>query len=271
MQPHNCLNCENELLTGQNFCAGCGQTATVHRLTTHDVVHEALHYFTHADKGILILIKELATRPGQVARQFIAGKRKRYFSPLSFFLLVAGFYVFMMTTLNKGSHSVIPAEQRAAAAKIPDQKIRAKVLAAFDRSDKAINFINHYSNFVSMFAIPLITFFVWLFYLKGRYNYTEHLIANLYITGFTSLCYASILAPIGKLLHLGQANYLIIVYFIFEITYRSISYYYFMHKGTRSSAVKATAVSFTVALAWMLISGSLMFFYMKNGLWGLLS
>jgi hypothetical protein len=66
MRPTNCLNCGSGLGAGYKFCATCGQKANTHRLSFHEIGHDALHYVTHADKGIFHLIKELARRPGKV-------------------------------------------------------------------------------------------------------------------------------------------------------------------------------------------------------------
>jgi len=133
-----------------------------------------------------------------------------------------------------------------------------------------MGFFNKYANVVAMFATPFITIFIWLFYRKGRYNYTEHLVANLYFSGFAVLVYGLVIGPLGKILNIhGKANPLLMLYFLFEITYRSISYYYFMNQRTTGSAVKAIAVSFTALLIWVMLSFLVIYFYIKTGLWGL--
>ena len=85
MNNTNCFNCEASLEKGFEFCPQCGQPAHHHRLNLSHISHEVLHFFTHADKGIFYLVKELFIKPGVVTREYIAGKRKKYFSPLSFF------------------------------------------------------------------------------------------------------------------------------------------------------------------------------------------
>src|SRR5688572_5577066 len=100
MHPTNCLNCGSGLGTANKFCASCGQKANTHRLSFHDLGHDALHYITHADKGIFHLIKELARRPGTVAREYIDGKRAKYFKPINLFLIVGTILVFMTTTFH---------------------------------------------------------------------------------------------------------------------------------------------------------------------------
>jgi hypothetical protein len=62
-----------------------------------------IHYFTHADKGIFQLLKALVTQTGTVAREFVSGKRKKYFPPFNFFLIVAALFVFMGSILPNKS------------------------------------------------------------------------------------------------------------------------------------------------------------------------
>ena len=75
----NCLNCNHPLTEGQHFCANCGQKAALKRLNLHDIWHDVVHYFTHADKGIFQLLKQLVTKTGIVAKEYVEGKRKKYF------------------------------------------------------------------------------------------------------------------------------------------------------------------------------------------------
>src|SRR5690349_5843120 len=89
----NCKNCESTV--DANFCSNCGQKAHIHRITIGHVVHEFIHAVTHADKGFLLLIKKLITRPGIVARQYIEGKRKTYFNPLSFIVITSAIHAFI--------------------------------------------------------------------------------------------------------------------------------------------------------------------------------
>ncbi len=273
MQAPNCLNCEHPVAEHQNFCDVCGQKTTVHRLSLHDVSHDALHYFTHADKGIFSLLWQLLKKPGVVAREYVAGKRRKYFPPMNFFLIVAAVYVFMLNAVAPTTKEhVIPAEQMAKYENIKDPATKAKVGAILERRVKSSQFINRYANFVAMIATPLITFFLWLFYKKGRYNYTEHLVANMYFSGFTVLGFALIFGPIMRILDLGGGfNIVLIFFFLFEIIYRAISYYNFIHKRTIGSAIKAVLSSVAVIFIWFILVFAAIYFYLSSGFWGLLS
>src|SRR5688572_23676889 len=82
-----CQNCE--VTFESKFCPDCGQKADIHRISIKHIIHDVVHAFTHADKGLLLLVKELLLRPGFVAREFVGGKRKKYFNPLSFLVIAS--------------------------------------------------------------------------------------------------------------------------------------------------------------------------------------
>src|SRR5687768_4468983 len=82
----NCKNCGSEV--NGKFCSSCGQKKDIHPITIKNVMHDFLHALTHADKGFLLTLKSVFTRPGVVAREYIEGKRKKYFNPLSFLVII---------------------------------------------------------------------------------------------------------------------------------------------------------------------------------------
>lgn len=95
MLATNCLNCKTDLGQGQQFCSACGQKSNTHRLSLAHFLHEGFHAMTHADKGIFHLLKCLTIRPGSTAREYLSGRRKAYFNPFTFFLLIMGVFVFL--------------------------------------------------------------------------------------------------------------------------------------------------------------------------------
>src|SRR5689334_23434282 len=87
-----CKNCSTEF--EGKFCPNCSQKANTHRFTIGHFAHDAFHAVTHTDKGVLFLIKELFRRPGEVALEYNAGKRKKYFNPITYLLLVSALQIF---------------------------------------------------------------------------------------------------------------------------------------------------------------------------------
>lgn len=266
-----CLNCGYN--TDSNYCPECGQKARIHRLTLREICHEVIHYFTHADKSLFRLLKELCIQPGKIARQYVLGKRKKYFSPLNFYLLVATVFVLVVTFLSTSHVKTNVLVSHPEIRNIPDKATREKVIKIYQRQEAAVNFINKYSNIVAMIALPLICFIYWIFYRQGIYNYAEHLVACMYMTGFTNLFYALLFVPISLLLNSNHSNsslFILVFFILFQISYNSIFYYHFMNRKANVAALKSIFVTTFVVLFWFGFSGFLVGLYISNGFWGLI-
>jgi hypothetical protein len=266
MQPNQCLNCKAVLENNQQFCNRCGQKADTHRLHFHDLWHDVVHYFTHADKGIFHLVRELARRPGVVAREYIEGRRKTYFKPLNFYLIVAGILVFMTGYFHVVENSRVQQIRTAATHMTdPDRKKFYQDMAV--RVERTNHFVSKYSNVINMLATPLMTLFFWLAYKKGRYNYVEHLVANLYFVPFVMLIYALLIVPLQKVVSGSSAGMYVLlgVFFLFEIIYRGIAYYQLMNRKGAWPWIKAMGISLLTVVLW--VSGMMVLIstYIRKG------
>lgn len=261
----NCPNCGNITIASDQFCSQCGQKTALHRLTLSHLLHEVIHYLTHADKSIFSLVKQLAIRPGMVAREYIGGKRKSFFPPLNFFLIVAGLFVFMLSTFHQ-YRDTTNNKLNAQITQIKDPTKKQHLIKIQQRSQQANQFINKYSNFIQMIATPLIAGFYLLFFRRKSFNYTEHLVANLYFSGFNALVFALLITP---LMNLAQSSTLyfasLACYFMFEWIYRSMAYYQFIGiKGTKA-AIYCLTVSLSSVILWIILSGGLVTIFIATG------
>jgi hypothetical protein len=265
MHPTNCLNCGSNLTSGYKFCPVCGQKAATHRLSFHEIGHDTLHYVTHADKGIFHLVRELALRPGTVAREYIDGKRTKYFKPVNFFLIVGTLLVFMSTTFHLMDETRFK-QAEAAIAGIKDPVQQEKLYGIVERTRVAMSYMGKYSNVMNMLSTPLFAFVFWLFYKKERYTYIEHLVATMYILSFSMLCYALLLVPWQSRLTLSGLGWtFMIIYFTFEMLYRSFAYYHFIGKKGAGPYFKALGVSLLVIIIWVGGSYLLLDRYIRTG------
>lgn len=153
----NCKNCK-ELLTGK-FCVNCGQKASVRDLNLHELFHEFWHSFTHTDRGVLRLIKDLSLHPKSVYLNYFEGQRKKYFSPVTFFLIAAGILIF----------------------------IGDKV---FDYEDYRLKMFNEFGRLVfdetkfrTFILLPFEVLLTWLFFHK-HYNLAKNIVFWFYVNGF---------------------------------------------------------------------------------------
>lgn len=166
MQPANCLNCGYEH-TG-SFCSQCGQKET-HRYTVGHVLHELVHVFTHADKGIFSFAWNIIRKPGTIALDLVEGRRKRYFNLFQYLLLVVGFVTFIMVKTDFMS-AMMKNINTANNTKMSSD------LASIQQ--EAGQLLQKYMNIFQMLLIPVYAFFTWLIIGRKKYNYAEHIVLH---------------------------------------------------------------------------------------------
>jgi hypothetical protein len=91
-----CANCGTTL--AGDYCHVCGQKVAHLKLGLHDFLHEAAHEFLHFDGKIVRTLKALFLRPGELTREFVAGRRARYISPIRLYLIVSAIFFFLAAT-----------------------------------------------------------------------------------------------------------------------------------------------------------------------------
>lgn len=166
MQPTNCLNC-GQALTG-TYCSQCGQKET-HRYSVKHVMHELVHVFTHADKGIFSFAWNILRKPGVVALDLVEGRRKRYFNLFQYLLLIVGFVTFLILKFDVIGHTLKNIND-ANATTLSERQLQAQQEATY--------IIQKYNNILQLLLIPVYAFFSWLFVERKRYNFAERLVLH---------------------------------------------------------------------------------------------
>lgn len=176
---NTCKNCTNTF--EGNYCPNCSQKADTHRFTIKHLAHEFFHAFTHADKGIFFLGKELFIRPGKVAREFNEGKRKKYFNPITYLLLVLALEVYLANVSGINTYyadriyEINQSKETAA-----NSAEVHKIMEVWNTVQKKMY---EHGKLVNIIFIPILSFFVWLMYRKSESNYAEVLVMNVMYTG----------------------------------------------------------------------------------------
>ncbi len=156
-----CKNCETNYQA--KFCPECGQKSTVQRLSIGSIVHDILHYFTHADKGIFFTIKEMFRNPAFVIQEYIDGKRKKYFNPFTFVLIASTISAYLIYKLEFYQKLQI----REHSAKTPNE------ISTLLQQTTVL--LEQYGKLITIFMIPLLASISILFYFRKKLNYAEHL------------------------------------------------------------------------------------------------
>ncbi|MEP7157473.1 MAG: DUF3667 domain-containing protein [Betaproteobacteria bacterium] len=172
-----CVNCDAPVAPAQKFCGQCAQKIPAHRLTVHEVTHDVLHAFLHVDHSVLSLVRALLVRPGQVAREYIAGHRKRYFSPFTFVIIVVG-----VASLALAASGIISPTT-------PDGRINS-----------ATEFLQRHVNLVILLQLPLLSLFSLLLFRSSGFHFAEHMVLAAYTSGMRSIVFTLVTLPVWRLL-----------------------------------------------------------------------
>jgi hypothetical protein len=105
-----CSDCGAQ--TSGNFCANCGQPTHVHRTLLH-LGEELLHGVMHFDARIWRTLPLLWLNPGRLTREWVAGRRARYVSPLAMFLFTLFVMFFALSFMPQYESRVVAADDIA--------------------------------------------------------------------------------------------------------------------------------------------------------------
>lgn len=210
-----CVNCDAAIVQGQFYCPVCGQKAHPPRLTLHEIGEEFVHAMVHVDRSALSLIRQLLIRPGVVAAEYVAGKRKRYYGPFAFLVVAVAF-------------------TSAVIAITGFQVVRA------DHPNKFADFLQHHVNLMFFVQVPLIAACCRLIGIRERFNYAEYLVLVSYTSAIQILFYALIVVPVWYVLRSHTVLLVRLFYVSLAIgpLYFAYAMYQFLPGRRFSSAIK---------------------------------
>ena len=166
-----CKNCGQQF--DHNYCPACGQKASVKKLEMKSLLQELPHALWHLDRGFMYNLVEIFKRPGYTIKDYLEGKRKRYYHPLSFMLIILG-TMYVLMHLSK-IHYYDPVQDAGMTVK------QAAYWKEYDDTQQL--WTNRYEWFIP-FTLPFMSFiyWAWLRVMKMKYTYAESIV----ITFFTS-------------------------------------------------------------------------------------
>jgi hypothetical protein len=120
-EARRCLNC-GTVVAGRH-CPQCGQDADTHVLSMKEVAGDVTHSLLHLDSRVWRTLRLLVRKPGELTREFIAGRHQQYIPPFRLYLAVSILYfalsallpesgLFDFSTQGPARDAVLPAEVR---------------------------------------------------------------------------------------------------------------------------------------------------------------
>lgn len=217
--PAACLNC-GALLQG-SYCASCGQKAAPPNPTVHELVHELVEAFLHIDGKMIESARLLLTRPGRLTREYFAGRRVRYLSPLRLYLTFS--LLFFAASVLWSSSPVLSEQDIQELGAEPQTGILAALPP--EQVSELVQRVQHdWMPRAMFFLVPISALLVMAVTRSARRNLPQHLWFALHVHA----AYFGIAALTAVLEHAGGrtwGNILSFARVLFIVTYSVVAFH----------------------------------------------
>ncbi|NNE01688.1 MAG: DUF3667 domain-containing protein [Eudoraea sp.] len=168
---HTCNNCG--AVSNGYFCPECGQRLSVNRVNFKETIQDFADVVFSVNGPLLTTLKGLIKQPGLVIREYLQGKRKKYYKPVAFFLLTTVVYLIIRQLIgfDPFRNSMIQVEEGS--------------LDGTTLTDARNYMLLNINNFLFIFVFTLATFSK-LFFFK-KYSLAEFLAISFYLIGIYTL------------------------------------------------------------------------------------
>ena len=170
-----CKNCELSIQTHHNYCPSCGAKVIRNRLTIKALFAHFSEQFLNYDNKFLKTFRQLTTKPETVTDCYIHGTRKRYVNVISYFAIALTLSGFQMFIVNKFFPELVNVD-------FLSQN------GMEDRNQQNMNFGQEYQSIIYMLIVPVYALMSKIvFFNHKQYNFTEHLVINMYLAAHVSI------------------------------------------------------------------------------------
>ncbi|MGB5700663.1 DUF3667 domain-containing protein [Muriicola sp.] len=166
-----CKNCGTR--SEHFYCPSCGQRLSVHKVTFSETFGDLAEAFFSVNAPLLYTVKELVISPGVLLRNYLNGQRRRYYKPVSFFLLTTFLYLIIRSIIgfDPFRNSMIVVEEGS--------------LEGTSLTDARNYMLLNINNFLFIFVFTLAIFTKLLFH--KRYSLAEFIAISFYVLGMYTL------------------------------------------------------------------------------------
>jgi hypothetical protein len=182
---HTILTCKN---CGHSFfgeyCNSCGEK--VYDEKDKKMSHffgEAFHFSTHLDGKFFTTIKTIFATPGKFSLDYCNGIRKKYFKPLSLFLLIVILYLLFPIAkgLNMGFNTYISPEYNYAwfAKPIADKKMKKLDIGMDELATKYDAKSQKFAKPFLLLVLPFTGLLLFLLFYKRNNFFYDHFVLSI--------------------------------------------------------------------------------------------
>lgn len=237
-RAETCPNCDADRLDA--YCQRCGQHYLDGRLTLGTLWSEFAERFLKLERGLGLTVRTLTVAPGRVCRRYVAGERKRYVSPLSYFVLGTAVVLFafsfqvdemqrwMLEMMERGDGTplfgLLPAE------KVPEfVALNLKLIGVT------------YAYQVILLYVPFVLF-MRLFFRRSGFNLAEIAVYALFVTGHYHLIDGLLSLPFLALTGSGTPVWFTLSLSVFYLCFGAVGFF-----GGRVGTVGKTFAAYLLA------------------------
>ncbi|MDB5230904.1 MAG: hypothetical protein JWN76_1709 [Chitinophagaceae bacterium] len=196
-----CKSCGNNF--EGKYCNNCGEK--VYTEKDKSLLHlfkEFFHFISHFEGNFFTTLKTVLFNPGQLSMDFCSGVRKKYFKPLSYFLLLIIFYLlfpyFQGLNMTLGAHISEGTHGRyalQATKKVMQEHhlTEAQIIQKFHEVSERV------SKFLLFILIPAMAIFCSIVTFKKRRPLYDHFIFSIETNAFF-LLWGFLILPLISLL-----------------------------------------------------------------------
>lgn len=190
------------------YCHHCGQRHGGHDLSLRHVMTEVVRDLTHWDARVLTTLRLLVLHPGQLTREFLAGRRTRYVPPLRLYIFLS-FLLFLVLGLMPTQFKVqgnLTSERAAAEEEVREvapgppgqteaeppkeaKDLEAAAHKALQDPEVFLEHLIHWASHLMFVLLPLFAGLLALLFLGNRRYYVEHVIFSIHVHSFAFLLF----------------------------------------------------------------------------------
>ncbi|MDX2250047.1 MAG: DUF3667 domain-containing protein [Bacteroidia bacterium] len=198
---HICKNCENEF--SGNYCNECGQHLEGDEPpSVSGILLYHFYHFLHNFRDFMFTSWHLLLRPGTVLLEYRAGKHKKYYNPLNYFLVVGSAFLFLSVNFPHGSVETATKNQMKMYGQKPYEELSPEAYQALDEEAKKeydsqkrtfegqvkyLEWAQRHFNLVMLITAPFFALGIYLSFRKYGYTYGEQLLFTFHLYGFSTL------------------------------------------------------------------------------------
>jgi len=273
--PGVCLNCGEPV--SQRYCPACGQGVIDPNPTLGEFVHEAAGEFLHWDGKLAETFRLLCTKPGALTREYLAGRRARYLSPLRLYLTCSVIFfalkalapdppivvragksqVGMVTIQEDTVGATLQAIDKMSKSRSSTDRVAGRVLGnALRHGDQTAASLRQSIPNVVFVLVPIFAGLAALVFRRCRMRYPQHLAFALHTHAFLFLALIPTLAP--RVIHNVAVDALAVVLSFGSIAVYSVLAIRRVYGGSLSGAIVRSgalaAIYFAVFTVAMLLT-----------------